>query len=60
MTKANIKIVPRKAGLFLYLILCSGNYLLFPEEYHRHYCVSLPCSEWERVVPQRRATRTKY
>ena len=29
-----------------------------PKDYHRRNYVSLPCSEWERVFPQRRTTRT--
>ena len=29
-----------------------------PKDYHRRNYVSLPCSEWERVFPQRQITRT--
>src|ERR1700682_4295243 len=58
--KFNMEIVPESKmpdELKTHRAFCSGDVLLSHDlspYYHRGCSVSLPCSEWERVVPLRR------
>ena len=55
--KGNVKKRTRKGFSFKKFPAAPYSPRRSPAKYHRRRCVSLPCSEWERVVPHRHSHR---